>query len=305
MFCKGEISVMNNKQTMKTGFMQFAYMPPKQMPPLELIKWQLQELIVMRGNVLCGGFSLPEDESGKEELRELFAKNSLEFELYASGWQEFKADKEKAKEAVLASIKRSKYFNNTILRSAYNGGLQYELSRFNRNWPVKEQMKLVTSCLKEAAKIFEAEGVYLAIENHCDFTGRELAEILSAVNSKHVGCALDTGNSYTVYTDPNDDMDALAEFTFTTHIKDMAVVRYKSSLDLIPFQARGCAVGDGNVDVKRAIDLLSRKSPFAKGLRLIIEHGWMEIPQDEDPGEYNRACLKRGIKYLNGLIGRE
>ncbi|MDR2079923.1 MAG: sugar phosphate isomerase/epimerase [Treponema sp.] len=292
------------RQSMKTGFMQFAYMPPDKMKPLDLITWQAKELMAMGGNVLCGGFSLPEEDAGKEEIRELFTKNNLEFELYASGWQDFKTDKEKAKEAVLASIRRSKYFDNIILRSAYNGGLRYELSRFNRERPVKEQMQFVISCLKDAAGIFEAEGVYLAIENHCDFTGRELAEILSAVNSKHVGCALDTGNSYTVYTDPNDDMDVLAEFTFTTHIKDMAVVRYESSLDLIPFQARGCAVGDGNVDVKRAVDLLSKKSPFARGLRLIIEHGWMEIPQGEDPGEYGRACLKKGMKYLNNLIGR-
>jgi sugar phosphate isomerase/epimerase len=290
------------KQTMKTGFMQFAYMPPEQMPPLEYIKWQAAELMTMRGTVLCGGFSLPEDEAGREEIKELFAKNKLEFELYASGWLDFKTDRAKAKEAVLASIKRSKYFNNTILRSAYNGGLQYELSRFNKARPVKEQMKFVASCLKEAAPIFEAEGVYLAIENHCDFTGRELAEILSEVNSGHVGCALDTGNSYTVYADPNDDLDALAEFTFTTHIKDMAVVRYESPLDLIPFQARGCAVGDGNVDVKRVVDVLAEKSPFARGLRLIIEHGWMEIPRDENAREYSRKCVRKGMAYLNGLI---
>jgi sugar phosphate isomerase/epimerase len=292
------------KRTMKTGFMQFAYMPPKQMPPLEYIKWQAAELMSMGGTVLCGGFSLPEDEAGREEIKDLFVKNKLEFELYASGWLDFKTDKAKAKEAVLASIKRSKYFNNAILRSAYNGGLQYELSRFNKARPVKEQIKFVTSCLKEAAKIFEAEGVYLAIENHCDFTGRELAEILSTVNSEHVGCALDTGNSYTVYADPNDDLDALAEFTFTTHIKDMAVVRYESPLDLIPFQARGCAVGDGNVDVKRVVDVLSKKSPFARGLRLIIEHGWMEIPKDEDGREYSRKCVRKGMAYLNGLIGK-
>jgi hypothetical protein len=294
----------NMKQTMKTGFMQFAYMPPKQMEPQALITWQAKELMAMGGSVLCGGFSLPEDEGGRETIRDFFVKNKLEFELYASGWQDFKTDKAKAKEAVLASITRSKYFGNNILRTAYNGGLQYELSRFNRARPVKEQMKFVTSCLREAAKIFEAEGAYLAIENHCDFTGKELAEILSAVNSAHVGCALDTGNSYTVYADPNDDMDALAEFTFTTHIKDMAVVRYESPLDLIPFQARGCAVGDGNVDVKRAVDLLAKKSPFAKGLRLIIEHGWMEIPKGEDKQAYGRKCLKKGIKYLNGLIGK-
>jgi sugar phosphate isomerase/epimerase len=296
----------NIKRTMKTGFMQFSYMPPKQtkeMDPLALILWQAKELMVMGGSVLCGGFALPGDEAGKERIRDFFTKNKLEFELYASGWRDFKTDKKQAKETILADIARSKYFGNRILRSAYNGGLEYEFSRFNKARPVKEQMKFVISCLKEAAKIFEAEGVYLAVENHCDFTGKELAEILSAVNSAHVGCALDTGNSYTVYTDPNDDVDALAEFTFTTHIKDMAVVRYESDLDLIPFQARGCAVGDGNVDVKRTVDLLAKKSPFAKGLRLIIEHGWMEIPKGEDGRAYGRKCVKKGLKYLNNLIG--
>jgi sugar phosphate isomerase/epimerase len=295
----------SNKHTMKTGFMQFAYMPPEKMEPLELIKWQVKALQSMGGSVLCGGFSLPEDEAGREELRDLFAKNKLEFELYTFGWQDFKTDKKKAREAVLASIKRSLYFDNRILRTAYNGSLKYELSRFNKDNPVKDQMKFVAACLKEAGKVFEGEGAYLAIENHCDFTGKELAEILGAVNSPHVGCALDTGNSYTVYADPNDDMDALAEFTFTTHIKDMAVKPHNIPADLIPFQARGVAVGDGNVDVKRAIDILDKKSPFSKGLRLIIEHGWMDVPEGEDKGEYNRKCLKKGMKYLNGLITKE
>lgn len=297
---------MSHKSSMKPGFVQFVYMPPPDIKaPLEILKWQLNELAAMGGKVLNGGFGFPEAPAEREEIKNILTGKNLEFEFYAMGWMDLTGPNAKqAREALLKSIQLSKDFNSKILRSAYNGRLEYEHSRFNKAIPIKEHMKRVADNLKEAAKIFEDEGVYLAVENHCDFSGKEYAEIFSSVNSKHIGCGLDTGNSYTVYCEPNDDVDYLAEFTFSCHIKDMAMMHFKNDADLIPYQARGVALGDGNVDIPRTIDVLDKKSPFAEGLRLIIEQGWMHIPEGENPREYNAKCLKKGMKYLKSLLGQ-
>jgi len=145
----------------------------------------------------------------------------------------------------------------------------------------------------------------LAIENHCDFTGKEWAEVFSAVGSPYVGCALDTGNGYTVYCDPNEDIEVLAEFTITTHIKDMQVIEFNSGGNLIPFQARGCALGEGNVDIPRAIDLLDQKSPHANGLHLILELGWANYKEGIDRDVQNKILIEQSLKYLKELLNRD
>jgi len=168
-------------------------------------------------------------------------------------------------------------------------------------------MAYMVANLKEAARIVEDHGVLLAIENHCDFTGRELAEVFAAVGSTSLGCALDTANGYTVFCDPNDDVQALAPYTITTHMKDMRVVDVRESGffgsgPLFPMLPVGCAVGDGNIDFPRAIKTLVEKSPHAEGLHLIVELGWYPVPEGQTGREVELAQFHRSIDYLNQLL---
>ena len=48
-----------------------------------------------------------------------------------------------------------------------------------------------------------------------------------AVSSPYIGCALDT-ETVTPLLRPNEDVEVLAEYTITTHIKDMAFIPYDS-----------------------------------------------------------------------------
>ena len=141
-----------------------------------------------------------------------------------------------------------------------------------------------------------------AIENHCDFTGRQIAEVVAAVDSPAIGVALDTGNGFVVCSDPDEDVEILAPYTFTTHIKDMKVVDFPSELGLVPFQARGCAVGDGNVDIPQAIESLDRKCPRANGLHLVIEQGWLDYETGIDKRIQSIQALEKGMKYLKSLL---
>jgi sugar phosphate isomerase/epimerase len=310
---------MSNKNTWRLGFVGFIYTPPKSITdPIEGIKWHMSKTQELTGGPCATQFGFPYNWTDKvlNELKEHMVKTDNELELGAPIFGSFmdhgnnsliSGDKDEVRKAVEAQIKAAKFLGVNILRGAY-GKLKLKWTRFNKEYPLKDHIKFVTDNLKEAKKIFEDNGVYLALENHCDFTGKEFAEIYAEVDSKHIGCTLDTANGYTVYCDPNEEIELLAPYTIATHIKDMLVQDFTSDYGLLPFQARGCAVGDGNVDIPRALELLDQKSPFSKGLHLVIEQGWMNydhLPNDaEARAAYDKECVHKGLKYLKGLLGR-
>ena len=97
----------------------------------------------------------------------------------------------------------------------------------------------------------------------------------------------------------------LAEYTITTHIKDMQVIEYNSGGNLIPFQARGCALGEGNVEIARAIDLLDKRSPHANGLHLVLELGWVNYKEGIDRDVQNKMLIEQSLRYLRELLGTQ
>ena len=302
---------MSNKNTWRLGFVQMIYSPPADITdPIARLKWHMSKTQELGGGATQFSFPFDWTDATLNEVKEHMIKTDNELELGAPIFGTFQLrgsiggeNGEEFKKIMLAQIKAAKFLGVKILRSAY-GKLRVEFSRFNKNYPLKEHMQFMIDNLKVAAKILEEHDMYLAIENHCDFTGKEFAEIYGAVGSKHVGCTLDTANGYTVYCDPDEDCEYLAPYTFTTHIKDMLVQDFKSDFGLIPFQARGCAVGDGSVNIPRALDLLDAKSPFANGLHVVIEQGWMNYEGIEDKQAYDKECCHKGLDYLKKLLGR-
>ena len=175
-----------------------------------------------------------------------------------------------ARQELLDMAAAMKKLNATIMRRGY-GRLQMETSRYNKAIPIDQHMQFLIDNLKVAGKLLAAEGIDLAIENHCDFKGFEFVEIFKAVGAPNVGCALDTANGYTVFCDPIDEVKALAPYTITTHIKDMVIRREKGWR--IPFYPSGCALGDGHAEAKKAVEILATDCPRANGLHLIVENG--------------------------------
>jgi sugar phosphate isomerase/epimerase len=190
------------------------------------------------------------------------------------------------------------------MRAGY-GKMNVATSRYNKNYPLKEHIDFVVKNLIEAGKIFKDAGIHFALENHCDFLGSELADIFIRVNSDFVGCALDTANGFTIFNDANKEVEELAPFAFTTHIKDMVILDNDSASGLVPLQAWGCPLGEGNVDIPRAIKLLDSKSPMASGLHLIIEQSWMKFDNTiTDRDAYAKESVHKSMLYLKKLLGR-
>jgi len=95
--------------------------------------------------------------------------------------------------------------------------------RWLREPPLEQQLERLAAALRRLAPIAEAGGVKLALENHADYRGYELARVFQEVNSPAVGARLDTANPYAVIEEPLAAAEALAPYTFATHVKDMIV----------------------------------------------------------------------------------
>ncbi len=87
-----------------------------------------------------------------------------------------------------------------------------------------EALRRAAAALRQAAEACEQTSVALAVENHQDLTGAELAELLTEVDHPLVGACWDSGNSLGVLEHPLEGLAAVARRTFTVHLKSYAVV---------------------------------------------------------------------------------
>lgn len=290
-------------RTMRAGMAGGMYPVPESVAADDTAEWLLRRSAELGfGALQVRG--VPSDAGRRRAVKEL--AESLDVELEGSSRFIF-APLGTAPDAQLAELKQdidaAKAVGITVLRSGY-GRLTIETSRFDLTREPSEHKRHMVACLTEAARVAEDTGFPLAVENHCDFHGRELAEILAEVDSPYIGAALDTGNSFTVYCDPRDDIEALAPYTFTTHMKDMRVEQ-SPIRGTIPFLPRGCRLGEGHVDIDGAVSLLAEQSPRATGLHLLVESGWVRFPPDGDSAELRQDILEHGAQYLNKLIMAE
>lgn len=148
--------------------------------------------------------------------------------------------------------------------------------RWLKEPPLDEQLDRLTAALSRLATVAEAGGVKLAIENHADYRGSELAQVLARVGSPAVGARLDTANPYAVIEEPMAAAQALAPYTFATHIKDMIVEAEPGNRGLTPgglLGLRHCVLGSGHVDLPAIVDLLAERGPLGDDLWLVLEVG--------------------------------
>lgn len=198
------------------------------------------------------------------------------------------------------SFRAATVLGGPYARTGY-GRLQPATSRFNMDVPLRDHLTALTASMREAARIAAEVGIVIAVENHCDFTGTELARMLEAVNSPHLRALLDTGNPYTVFSDPGADVRALAPWTVMTHVKDMRVEANIHKGE-VPFRVVGCAIGEGHVDIEEAIRLAFAQGDRGTDLPLVVETGWLSLPPDEDPAQARRDVLVRSAATIRRMV---
>jgi sugar phosphate isomerase/epimerase len=110
--------------------------------------------------------------------------------------------------------------------------------------------------LGEACRAAEGMGMKIALENHADFTVREMASIYARVNSPALGFTVDTANLAFDLDDPLRLAGILAPHALTTHFKNYRILRTKTGLAL-----ENVWLGDGDIDVAAIARLLAAHNP--------------------------------------------
>lgn len=160
------------------------------------------------------------------------------------------------------------------------------------------QIRNCIRMLKEAAEIAAEYNIVLAHENHIDFTGPEMLQIIEGVGSEHLRVNLDTGNPIRVYEDPVDCARALAPYAVSTHTKDVTTRRKGGSpAQRFPFFP-SCPTGAGLVDFDGVIaELVKASFSGSLGVELdLIGEQWRDRPEEE--------LVIESLEFLRGLLAR-
>ena len=166
-------------------------------------------------------------------------------------------------------------------------------SRFHLD--VMAQIKSVAARIKQMAPAAEAAGVKIAVENHCDTFSEEILWLLDQVDNPLVGACIDTVNALMVMEDPMAAIENLAPRAFTNHFRDDRIEFQRHG-----FKLTGTAVGEGDIDIKRAYEIIKTKSSMN---RINIETE-MEIPLDdmETALRMEKETIERSIKYCREVL---
>lgn len=164
--------------------------------------------------------------------------------------------------------------------------------RWRTDPPLAEQMERLAAAFGRLAPVAEAAGVVLTVENHADYRGHEVVDLLRRVNSPAVRARLDTANAYAVIEEPVDATRAMAPYVAATHIKDVQV-RPVSNGFLLTLV--GCGLGEGDVDLDTCVRLLAEQAPNPDDLSLTLE---VEPPRGTDMA----ALTAKSVDYAREVF---
>ena len=187
------------------------------------------------------------------EVAKLVRAKAEEFEMYLEGQISLPKD-DKDVERFDAHVAAAKEAGVGILRSVMLSGRRYETFKTLESWTAFQERSWNSLTLAEP--VVAKHGVKLAIENHKDWRVDEQIAILKHLSSEHVGVNLDTGNNVSLLEDPMQVVEALAPYSFTTHLKDMAVEESQDG-----FLLAEVPLGEGFLDIPKVIEICNRARP--------------------------------------------
>ena len=167
-------------------------------------------------------------------------------------------------------------------------------SRFHPE--VIEQMEKVADLLTAAVPMAADIGIRLAVENHCDSFSEEILWLLDRVDSPVVGACIDTVNALHVTEDPMAAIERLTPRAFTNHFRDDRIEFQRWGFKLV-----GTAVGEGDIDMRRAYELFRDRSSMD---RINIETE-LETPLDDMQRAMDMEidAIRRSVRYCREVLG--
>jgi sugar phosphate isomerase/epimerase len=195
---------------------------------------------------------------------------------------------EAAYNEMIGSFEQAQAIGATVMR-VVGSSLRF------RNEPHGPQLERLTQIFQKAVRIAEANGIRIAVENHIDFNAQEMLSLLRSVDSPFLGINFDTGNFVRLLDDPVQAMDALAPYTYASHIKDLRVQRGVPANEWYFFSS--APVGDGVVDNAKLIEKLWRAD--FNGI-LAVEIDFLH----PDYGNDEHAAVAASVNELRRLVAQ-
>jgi 3-oxoisoapionate decarboxylase len=124
--------------------------------------------------------------------------------------------------------------------------------------PFREHVAECVRTLKAAGPVARELGVRFAVENHggVDLLARELRSLIEEAGPDIVGACLDTGNPAYGGEDPALSAEILGPYVLTTQVRDTRVWAVEDGA-----MAQWTPLGQGNVDLRRIVEILAEQAP--------------------------------------------
>jgi 3-oxoisoapionate decarboxylase len=148
---------------------------------------------------------------------------------------------------------------------------------------------------KAVASMAEEFGIYIAVENHCDSFSDEILWIIKKADHPFVGACVDTVNAWHMGENPMEAIENLSPVAFTNHFRDNLIEFRRDG-----FKVKGVATGDGDIDMKKAYELIKTHSPTN---RINIETDMGISLEDKNSALHlELETIKKCIAYCRNVL---
>jgi sugar phosphate isomerase/epimerase len=162
------------------------------------------------------------------------------------------------------AVKVAKEAGASSLRVVCLLGRRYEMIKSRREWD--DAVEQFHRQIAAAVPIVERHRMPLGIENHKDWRVEQQVALMERYSSEFLGVCLDTGNNLAILDDPMETIEKLAPWTVNVHFKDMGMEEYEDG-----FLLSEVALGDGVIDLRRAVEVIRRARPDVRfSLEMIV-----------------------------------
>lgn len=178
-------------------------------------------------------------------------------------------------EGFAAAVAVARALGATRGRVALLSGRRYETFETAAAWAAFVERWRTT--LIGMRREFDRHAFAIGIENHKDWLAPELADLVGAIGSPHVGVCLDFGNNLALLEDPDETIDVLAPLAVTTHLKDMAVRPTDDG-----FALAEVPLGQGLLPLERYVGIIGRARPETPFCLEMITRDPLPVPYRTD-----------------------
>ena len=325
---------MHNSFEFKVGFQQFANRCPESLKPgRESFVWYIEECKRMGAHSLSmmpvaripesekydAGYLEFSDMGYVREMAALAKEADVHFVVYCIPLMSLAGLKHPVTGQVgMEPAAARKYLDKIIeicdifgadtLGGGY-GKLEVKYSRYNRAVSYDTVKAFVKANLKELGSALEGTNIMMAYENHCDFTGREIAQILEETDHPNIGGMFDIGNGAVICCDPMADVEYLAPWAVAAHFKDFKVVDnpvFEHLWQDMPMIFKGCCLGEGIIDFDVIMRAICEKAKRKNGMILMAEPAFI-LPEQhnnclEEMHEFDRKCTRQFVIFMQELV---